>query len=261
MQAQVNFRVNAYNAGCCASPLQVGVLLQSVKSLKGAYKFGAPGLVRQLRRRATSHRRYHHGHARPNVRLARLYPCTGPAAKRARLQPIPETPSAAALLPSAETAAEPHKQLRPSNRPMRRRPARMLLQHALQETSPLLQLPQYSSNSTQAWEQVTDQRSQDAQVATQLAAPLPSTSSARPLHSQPGTSHLETHAWLARRMCMHRSLWGHSLAIGAPGRGRGSRSFLHNLREHCVMHDASYWGVIQLSGHQREVAAVLRAVR
>ena len=71
---------------------------------------------------------------------------------------------------------------------------------------------------------------------------------------------LETHAWHARRMRMHPELWGHTLALHAAGRGRGSRSFLHQLRAHCVMHDASYWGCLQLAGHQRDAVALLRRV-
>jgi hypothetical protein len=129
----------------------------------------------------------------------------------------------------------------------------MLHQHALQETSPLLQLPKAATNSIQPGLQPQTQQAEGP-------PPVPSTRG-NSASSSPGVSHLETHAWQARRMAMHRGLWGHALALGAPGRGRGSRSLLHTLRERCIMHDASYWGVIRLSGHQRDVAALLRAVR
>ncbi len=64
------------------------------------------------------------------------------------------------------------------------------------------------------------------------------------------------------RLCLTRppsraGRWGHSLARGALGRGRGSRSLLHHLRSCAVAHDASYWRCLELGGAQREVARVL----
>eukprot|EP00798_Chlamydomonas_sp_ICE-L_P017865 gene17865-24256_t len=48
----------------------------------------------------------------------------------------------------------------------------------------------------------------------------------------------------------------------AYGRGHGSRSFLHTVKDSgCVMHDASYWTCIQLQGSQRQITAALRHVR
>ncbi len=52
------------------------------------------------------------------------------------------------------------------------------------------------------------------------------------------------------------------LAVQTYGRGLGSRSFLHTARDGgCVIHDASYWGCMQLEGSQRDIAQVLRRVR
>ncbi|KAG2482861.1 hypothetical protein HYH03_018251 [Edaphochlamys debaryana] len=68
---------------------------------------------------------------------------------------------------------------------------------------------------------------------------------------------LETHVWSARRMAMERR-WGHALASHAAGRGRGSRSLLAALRRGAVAHDASYWGCVQVEGHQAELAELLR---
>jgi ribonuclease P/MRP protein subunit POP1 len=47
-------------------------------------------------------------------------------------------------------------------------------------------------------------------------------------------------------MQAHR--WGHVLAEGAPGRGRGSRAALAALRGGALLHDASYWRPVQLAG-------------
>ena len=61
--------------------------------------------------------------------------------------------------------------------------------------------------------------------------------------------------------CKHcyepRCRWGHCLAEGAPGRGRGSRSLLHSLHAGALLHDASYMCPLQLSGAPDAVSRVL----
>lgn len=51
------------------------------------------------------------------------------------------------------------------------------------------------------------------------------------------------------------------LAKGITGKGEGSRSFLHKLKDGCVMHDASYWIPYQLSGSQTSLLEILSAMR
>lgn len=55
--------------------------------------------------------------------------------------------------------------------------------------------------------------------------------------------------------CWHQTLsfvlhgrWGYVLAEGLPGRGRGSRAALAELRGGALLHDASYWRPVQLAG-------------
>ena len=42
--------------------------------------------------------------------------------------------------------------------------------------------------------------------------------------------------------------WGFTLADGFQGKGCSSRSLIQKLKTSCVMHDASYTAVFQLSG-------------
>lgn len=51
--------------------------------------------------------------------------------------------------------------------------------------------------------------------------------------------------------------FGHWLAAQASGRGRGSRSLLHTFSQGSLMHDASYWGCIQLAGSRGALEALL----
>ena len=51
--------------------------------------------------------------------------------------------------------------------------------------------------------------------------------------------------------------WGHKLAQGAPGKGHGSRAFLHALRHGAAIHDASYWLAMELSGPCDSLGRVL----
>eukprot|EP00850_Spirogloea_muscicola_P020737 SM000225S07016 [mRNA] locus=s225:40861:44235:- [translate_table: standard] len=56
------------------------------------------------------------------------------------------------------------------------------------------------------------------------------------------------------------SLWGHRLAAGVSGRGRGSRALLRQARSAALLHDASYYVALQLNGPQAAVLAALAAV-
>ena len=63
-------------------------------------------------------------------------------------------------------------------------------------------------------------------------------------------------SWRSQRFCR----WGHKLAQGAPGKGHGSRAFLHTLRHGVSIHDASYWLALELSGPTGGVASLLTAL-
>ncbi len=56
------------------------------------------------------------------------------------------------------------------------------------------------------------------------------------------------------------SRWGHKLAEGAPGKGRGSRAFLRALRDGAALHDASYWLALELQGASDSLARMLRSL-
>ncbi|EFJ45760.1 hypothetical protein VOLCADRAFT_93949 [Volvox carteri f. nagariensis] len=183
--------------------------------------------------------------------------------------------------------------LRPTNRRMRRRPGRVQL--AVEASCISLDLapePDLSASAASGQEvlvvaaqggytelrmpgQAPDETPGD-NVATAVAAAGPAVGSVVPgLISGPGLRRLETHVWHARRMAME-SRWGHLLASHAAGRGRGSRSLLAQLRcrrRHgglgggrlgagvsggVLLHDSSYLGCVELRGHQRVLAAVLR---
>lgn len=51
------------------------------------------------------------------------------------------------------------------------------------------------------------------------------------------------------------------LAEGAVGNGLGSRALLAALKRGAVLHDASYWLALELSGHSSDLLDVLTAVR
>jgi hypothetical protein len=57
---------------------------------------------------------------------------------------------------------------------------------------------------------------------------------------------LPTHVFHAKRMKM-QVLSGFVLAEGQPGKGHGTRSFVHKLNTGCVVHDLSYWCSIELA--------------
>lgn len=218
-----------------------GVISARVSCIMGAWhcvrmsRHATPSprcLCSSTHRRATSHQRYLHIR-RPNVRLATLL-------KKQRLS----TDDADAEPGHAETAMDG----RSFNRAMRRRPARMA-QPATVGCAPELQL-----------REVEDGTDRSAMHVDDGSAGEPSTSAAQHPASQSKSHWLETHTWHARRMRMHSHLWGHALALQAPGKGRGSRSMLHQLRTKAIMHDASYWGCLQLSGHQRDIAQLLKTL-
>lgn len=54
--------------------------------------------------------------------------------------------------------------------------------------------------------------------------------------------------------------WGHKLAQGAPGKGHGSRAFLHTLRHGVTIHDASYWLALELSGPVASLVSLLASL-
>ncbi|KAG8371259.1 hypothetical protein BUALT_Bualt13G0069000 [Buddleja alternifolia] len=62
-----------------------------------------------------------------------------------------------------------------------------------------------------------------------------------------GTKRLRTHVWHAKRFTMTK-LWGFHLPLGLHGRGRGSRALLKKLKHGVLLHDASYYGAVQLEG-------------
>ena len=51
------------------------------------------------------------------------------------------------------------------------------------------------------------------------------------------------------------------LAEGVPGRGRGSRAALAELRGGALLHDASYWRPVQLAGPLAALRATLAELR
>ncbi|GIL73796.1 hypothetical protein Vretimale_5343 [Volvox reticuliferus] len=265
-------------------------LLHAVKEDVGEARFGASFLPRHLRRRATSHRRFV-VRRRPNLRLAALHggkipggdvpgvvvkraqsrdaamaeaalgaedvgireqlqrciltvAATGPASTDGGTgtvnDPVQARPS------TATTAA-----VRPTNREMRRRPARL---QSAAEASCSRDLVSAATASDRNLDAVTMERE-----------------TVRGLEADSELRRLETHVWHARRMAMERS-WGHLLASHAVGRGRGSRSLLASLRRTgprvrpggpgggVLLHDSSYLGCIELRGHQRCLADILRKI-
>ena len=51
------------------------------------------------------------------------------------------------------------------------------------------------------------------------------------------------------------------LAEGRVGRGHASRSVLHTLKQGTIMHDASYWCPLQLTGSLGNLFKLLAATR
>uniref|UniRef100_A0A5B6YLT0 Putative ribonucleases P/MRP protein subunit POP1 n=1 Tax=Davidia involucrata TaxID=16924 RepID=A0A5B6YLT0_DAVIN len=68
-----------------------------------------------------------------------------------------------------------------------------------------------------------------------------------------GTKRLRTHIWHAKRFTMTK-LWGFHLPLGLQGRGRGSRALLKWLKHGVLIHDASYWGAVQLEGPEAGIS-------
>ncbi|GFR41547.1 hypothetical protein Agub_g2261, partial [Astrephomene gubernaculifera] len=280
-----------------ARETELRYLLQTVRQEVGESRFGAPFLPRHLRRRATSHRRFV-VKRRPNHRLASLYgptssespaveagdgrsgegaglstaqPGGARSGRRVRPRVADEPPNAADLCSAAAgvvaaavgdrgddsqpstsgrdafTSSAPQ---RPVNRAMRRRGAR--LQAAIEAACCSVDM-------------VPPARPAGPPDASAEASPLPSEPTgvhgAGPEEGapRPELRRLETHVWHARRMEMEQR-WGHVLPAHAVGRGRGSRSLLAQLRRGVLLHDASYEGCVELRGHQRELAALLKRV-
>ncbi|XP_075516546.1 ribonucleases P/MRP protein subunit POP1 isoform X1 [Primulina tabacum] len=74
-----------------------------------------------------------------------------------------------------------------------------------------------------------------------------------------GTKRLRTHVWHAKRFSMTK-IWGFHIPLGLHGRGRGSRALLKKLRSGVLIHDASYYGTVQLEGPQDKLLSVLSSV-
>ena len=71
---------------------------------------------------------------------------------------------------------------------------------------------------------------------------------------------LPTHVFQAKRMTMRELFGGFVLAEGLPGKGRGTRSFVHKLGSGCILHDMSYWCSIEVELGDGGEAAVQRLV-
>ncbi|XP_052176173.1 ribonucleases P/MRP protein subunit POP1 isoform X2 [Diospyros lotus] len=74
-----------------------------------------------------------------------------------------------------------------------------------------------------------------------------------------GTKRLRTHVWHAKRFKMTK-LWGFHLPLGLQGRGKGSRALLKRFRDGAVIHDASYYGAVQLEGPQNSLLEMLSTI-
>ncbi|GLC46043.1 hypothetical protein PLESTB_001024500 [Pleodorina starrii] len=188
--------------------------------------------------------------------------------------------AAPSLTAQAETGLQPpqHPQ-RPTNRRMRRRPA--ALQSATeascasrdlapQQQQQQQQQPQPARTPATPFWTLSAGAASDAAAAAggdEAAAAATSPGEAEPAAEEEeeedpsggvlALRRLETHVWHARRMAMERR-WGHVLASHAAGRGRGSRSLLAQLRVGALLHDSSYSGCVELRGHQRTLAGVMR---
>ncbi|KAK9819579.1 hypothetical protein WJX81_006009 [Elliptochloris bilobata] len=190
-------------------------------ALKASGTWGAATLPRHLRRRATSHNSYKH-RRRPNLQLL---------AKRQRTQEQ-DTEQASAVQDGVAMDRGPSMP-EPQNRAMRRRPGR--LQRSL-EAALAGEGPNVAEEGRMSVESVADKA-----ATRKTSSPL---------------QHLETHVWHAKRFAM-ASRWGHMLAEGLPGRGRGSRAVMAELRGGALLHDASYWQAVQLAGPVAGLRATL----
>lgn len=65
------------------------------------------------------------------------------------------------------------------------------------------------------------------------------------------------------RLCFEGSScrWGFVVAEGLSGKGSGSRSLLHKLKTGCLMHDASYHAVFQMSASLNDMFRLLSEMR
>ncbi|GER27195.1 ribonucleases P/MRP protein subunit POP1-like [Striga asiatica] len=77
--------------------------------------------------------------------------------------------------------------------------------------------------------------------------------------STDGTKRLRTHVWHAKRFTM-KKLWGFYIPLGLHGRGRGSRALLKKLKHGSLVHDASYYGSLQLQGPEGKLISVIGSV-
>ncbi|GBG61588.1 hypothetical protein CBR_g22385 [Chara braunii] len=80
-----------------------------------------------------------------------------------------------------------------------------------------------------------------------------------PLSSSPSSRRLATHVWHAKRFQMVQQ-WGFYLPQGRFGKGRNSRAVISWYRNASVVHDASYWSLIELTGSRSSILKVLAQV-
>ncbi|GAX77538.1 hypothetical protein CEUSTIGMA_g4982.t1 [Chlamydomonas eustigma] len=207
-------------------------------------KFGAPSMIRHLRRRATSHNRYGR-RRRPNRRLI------GMAAEN-----------------------------RPMNRAMRRRHHHAMQAfrgHVLNAASlGLMESADVKNHQTVEEEHcptylttgpkpVSEPGNLKSLARTAEQGRLRTERKARKkmrtvnLKESRFLHQLSTHRWHAKRMHMAER-WGASIPVKAPGRGRGSRSFLHHVRDGLVMHDASYWVCLLINCAQEKLTNMLSLI-
>jgi ribonuclease P/MRP protein subunit POP1 len=68
---------------------------------------------------------------------------------------------------------------------------------------------------------------------------------------------LETHIWHAKRFHM-MNIWGYRLAVTPTNKGR--RASFRAVRDHAVVHDASYHSLIELTGIQSNIITLLKSI-
>ncbi|KAG2426616.1 hypothetical protein HXX76_012931 [Chlamydomonas incerta] len=266
-----------------ARETELRYLLQAVRSDVGEARFGAALLPRHLRRRATSHRRFV-VKRRPNTRLAALYAAgaaaaaaataaaavgakwptgtaaggvgtgtvtggTGPARRvRARISTAGGGGGGATAPPGEEAGdrsagsgrvAQAAQAGRPTNRAMRRRPARLQAQVEASCAVDLAPPPGGPAAGTHVGGGAgVSTGAGDAAAEAGASAGSAGAGDGAPLRR------LESHVWHARRMAME--------ARGSSSGSGGGGGLL--------LHDASYCGCVQLSGHQARLAELLRRV-
>lgn len=146
--------------------------------------------------------------------------------------------------PSTTAPATPSQQAHPpfTNRKMRRRPAK-LAEDCLSKAS-------WSQADIEDCKEV-----KEIEYGMGQDSPPPSLPPPPPPHRR-----LETHLWHAKRLSMVPTWNGWMLPEGESGRGRGTRAFVRKLSTGAVIHDASYWCPVLLSGPVAAVTSRLNLI-